>query len=130
MGWPRKRITHISVLPSRLARGRTTTFMSQKEGAYIRLLCYCWIHGSVPSDPLDIARLIGKGGSATLATVVAEGFNEDPNDDSRLVHTRLEEERAKQAAWREKSVEGGKRSAKLRSTPCLKPRVVEPQHQG
>jgi uncharacterized protein YdaU (DUF1376 family) len=100
-----------------LARGRTTTLISLDEGAYIRLICYCWIHGSIPSDPLDIARLIGKGSSATLATVVEQGFNADPNDDSRLVHDRLEQERSKQTAWRENKSKAGKASAAMRAKP-------------
>jgi hypothetical protein len=129
MGWPRKRITHISILPSRLARGRTTTRMSQEEGACIRLLYYCWIHGRIPSDPLDIARRIGKGGSATLATVVAQGFNQDPNDDSRLVYDCLEQERSRQTAWREKKSKAGKASAEVRRSSQLKSTPVQQEAQ-
>jgi uncharacterized protein YdaU (DUF1376 family) len=84
----------------------------EEEGAYIRLLCYCWIHGSIPSEPEAIARLIGKGASTTLATTLATMFV--PNGQNQLVHDRLEHERKKQALWREKSSLGGKKSAKLR----------------
>ena len=86
----------------------------EEEGAYIRLLCYCWKHGSIPSDLQKIASLIGKGASTTLATNVVTMFQPDPNDNSRLVHDRLAEEKIKQDAWRQKSSEGGKKSAETR----------------
>jgi len=88
----------------------------EEEGAYIRLLCFCWIEGSIPNDPERLARLC-KGGSTTLLTNVLNCFTQDPNDPSRLVHKRLEQEREKQRAWREKSAQGGRRSAHKRKTP-------------
>jgi len=83
----------------------------EEEGAYIRLLSFCWQHGSIPSDPEKIARLIGKGASTTLATTLATMF--EPGGEG-LVHRRLEEEREKQKEWRDKSAAGGKKSAESR----------------
>jgi len=55
-------------------------------------------------------------------------FNQHPENGSILVHERLETEREKQTKWREKSVEGGKRSAEVRATKAntRTRRVVQP----
>ena len=94
----------------------------EEEGAYIRLLCFCWQHGSIPSKPSEIARLVGKGCSSNLARVVAAMFDRHPTDATKLVHSRLEIEKAKQAAWKEKCRAGGQKSAELKKTH---PRLVE-----
>ncbi len=99
----------------------------EEEGAYIRLLCYCWKHGSIPAEPEQIARLIGKGASTTLATTLATIFEPDLQNGSRLIHQRLEEERQKQDEWRAKSAAGGRKSAELRQKHGS--RVVEPPYQ-
>jgi uncharacterized protein YdaU (DUF1376 family) len=85
----------------------------EEEGAYINLLCSCWLHGSIPADPAMAARLVGKGCSATLATTVLTMFTPSIQA-GRMVHERLERERLKQADWREKSASGGRKSAELR----------------
>jgi len=85
----------------------------EEEGAYINLLCSCWLHGSIPADPAMAARLVGKGCSATLATTVLTMFTPS-SEAGRLVHERLERERLKQSDWREKSASGGRKSAELR----------------
>lgn len=87
----------------------------EEEGAYIRCLAYCWRHGSIPADPATLCRLIGKGCSTTLATVVAGMFvaGKEPGE---LVHERLEEERQKQAAWREKCAAGGRAASHLKGS--------------
>ena len=86
----------------------------EEEGAYLRLLCYCWQHGSIPSNPEQIARLIGKGASTTLATTVATMFQPHPENGSLLVHERLQQEIVKQNEWARKSADGGKKSAEMR----------------
>ena len=86
----------------------------EEEGVYIRLLCYCWSAGSIPADPERCARLAGKGCSVETATTVQRAFNEDPTDDQRLVHDRLEIERTKQNMRREQASEAGKKSAEVR----------------
>lgn len=90
---------------------RVALMTLEEEGAYIRLLAFCWQHGSIPDDPEKIARLIGKGASTTLAATLATMF--EPGGGG-LVHRRLEEEREKQKEWREKSAAGGKKSAESR----------------
>jgi len=111
-----------------LGSQRVSMMTLEEEGAYIRLLAYCWQHGSVPADPEAVARLIGKGASTTLASRVLTMFQpplQPPlvaplSGGNVLVHERLEEERSKQFKWKEKSSEGGRKSAELR-----KSRVVQ-----
>lgn len=94
----------------------------EAEGAYIRLICFCWQHGSIPSNPREISKLVGKGCSTTLARVVAGMFERHPSDSTKLVHERLEKEKSKQAAWKEKCSAGGKKSAESKKSDS---RVVE-----
>lgn len=88
----------------------------EEEGAYIRLLAFCWREGSIPSD-LDALSRLCKGASTTLLSKVVPRFNRAVENGSRLVHTRLEAERKKQQEWREKSALGGKASAHKRKHP-------------
>ena len=86
----------------------------EEEGAYIRLVAYCWQHGTIPRDPKEAARLIGKGASTTLAANVLKMFS-PARERGRLIHDRHEEIRERQEAWRQKSAEGGRKSAEMRS---------------
>lgn len=85
----------------------------EEEGAYCRLLWYCWQHGSIPAEPPLVARLIGKGCTEAIARAILPMF-EVVFSDGRLSHDRLEQERKKQKDWRSKSSKGGKRSAEAR----------------
>jgi uncharacterized protein YdaU (DUF1376 family) len=113
-----------------LSSARVCMMTLEEEGAYMRLLCYCWIQGHLPADPEKLARLIGKGGSTTLATVVAAMFKKDPGNAERLIHDRLEEERVKQAEWAKKSSLGGKASAAARNQPKGGSTTLQPNEQG
>jgi uncharacterized protein YdaU (DUF1376 family) len=96
-----------------LGSQRVKLMTLEEEGAYINLLCSCWQHGSIPSDPQQCARLIGKGASTTLATTVLTMF-QPGGGEGRMIHERLEAEKVKQAEWREKSAKGGLKSAEKR----------------
>lgn len=101
-----------------LGSQRVTLMTLEEEGAYIRLLSYCWQHGSIPREPEKIARLIGKNASIALAQSVATMF-QPPFDNGSvvgdvLVHDRLEAQRKEYDAWLEKSRKGGKASAEAR----------------
>ena len=109
-----------------LASQRVQMMTLEEEGAYFRLLCYCWQHGDIPADPDQAARLIGKGASTTLARVVLAMFQPIDGTD-RMNHDRLEAERAKQAAWREKSAAGGRKSAEKRKGAST---TLEPPLEG
>ncbi len=84
----------------------------EEEGAYIRLLSFCWREGSIPSDLNALSRLC-KGGSTTMLAMVLKRFQPSDNGE-RLIHPRLETERLKQQEWRAKSAQGGKASARKR----------------
>ncbi len=113
-----------------LGSQRVSLLTLEEEGAYLRLLASCWQHGSIPSDPDKIARLIGKGSSTNLATTLATMFQQHPTDSTLLVHDRLEKERAKQDAWSEKCREGGKKSAELRKLSKGSSTLVEGLLEG
>lgn len=109
-----------------LADGKVQMLTLEQEGAYIRLLCFYWREGTLPSDPVLLRRLIGKDCSEDTARVVAKCFTLHPNDPSRVVHFRLEEEREKQAEWSLKSSEGGKKSAQIRGEKAKARILSEP----
>lgn len=86
-----------------------TLDMSQEEvGAYIRLLCYQWNRGSIPVETEKQQRLAG----GCVSVDVLAKFRLLP--DGRLVNERLEEERNKQAEYRAKQSEKGRKSAESR----------------
>lgn len=82
-----------------------------EEGAYIRLLAYCWREGSVPADPILAGRLC-KGASPELMAPVLARFV--PVEAGRLVHPRLERERQKQEAFRAKMSVAGKHGNEIK----------------
>lgn len=82
-----------------------TVHMSAKEvGGYMRLLCYQWGNGRIPSDLNKAAKVAGCKMNSTILEKFPDGINK-----------RLEKEREKQLIWREKSREGGLKSAEMRS---------------
>lgn len=85
----------------------------EEEGAYIRLLAFCWREGSIPADEVLLSRLC-KGANLDIIRVVTKCFQPMFECGSRLVHPRLEAERKKQEEWRKKSSDGGKKSADKR----------------
>lgn len=113
-----------------LGSQRVSLLTLEEEGAYLRLLASCWQHGSIPSDPDKIARLIGKGASTTLATTLATMFQPHPLEPNLLVHDRLEREREKQDAWAEKSREGGRKSAEKRQNLKGASTTLQPPLEG
>ncbi len=102
-----------------LASSRVAEMTLEEEGAYIRLLCYCWSIGSIPSDPERCAKLAGKGCTIETATNVQRAFNERSTDGQRLLHDRLEKERENQKRRREFASKAGKKSAEKRSANAI-----------
>ena len=96
-----------------LASSRVQLMTLEEEGAYIRLLCHCWIAGSIPKDPAQIARLVGKGCSTTLASKLATMFT--VKGDS-LTSDKMEEIRQARQEWIDKCKKGGRASAESRKT--------------
>jgi uncharacterized protein YdaU (DUF1376 family) len=93
----------------------------EEQGAYIRLICYAWIAGSIPADPERCARLVGNGCSISVATNVQRAFNEPSTDPQRLLHKRVEKERQKQAIRREQTSSAGRKSADKRAATRIVP---------
>jgi uncharacterized protein YdaU (DUF1376 family) len=102
-----------------LSSPKISTMTPAEEGAYIRLLAYSWNDPdcTIPDDDTALALLsrLGEGwlngGSDKLRTC----FVPHPKKVGRLFNVRLMQERKKQEAWRKKSQQGGKRSAKSRA---------------
>ena len=101
-----------------LADENVAVMTLEEEGAYIRALSYCWREGSIPSDNETLSRLL-KGASNQTLTVVRKCFNQSSTLVGRLVHPRLDSEREKQAAWREKSSIAGRLSGNARRNKRL-----------
>ena len=102
--------------------------MSLEEcGAYVRLLCLCWIEGSIPDDPERAARVVQAPLDRMLEMwpTLRACFSTN-GEPGRLKNKRLDEERQKQAEWKQKSAEGGRKSAEHRKGGS---RVVEPPSQ-
>lgn len=102
----------------------------EHEGPYLRALCYCWLNGSIPSDPKQLAKLIGKGCTEDAARVVQVCFDLVQSDPSRMTQKTLDRERNKQRLWAEKSASGGKKSGQIRKEKAKSKggsRVVEPK---
>ena len=93
---------------------RVAMLSLEEEGAYRRALDFCWLTGSLPADTEMLARIIGKGCTPETAAVVRNLFTRLPSNRKVLIHDRLEAERSKQKAWREKSSKGGLKSAAIR----------------
>lgn len=93
-----------------------TRLMSAEEvGVYVRLLCSAWVNGGIPGDSDQLARIAG----VTRRRLDAMWPVLKPcwhlNGDGKLHNPRQEVERKKQEQWREKSVKGGRASAKARA---------------
>jgi len=107
----------------------------EQEGAYIRLVCYCWLDNdlSLPDndEQLSVLARISKCG----LELVKSKFKPHPIKEGFLTHSRLQKEYKKQLAWREKSAKGGKKSAAQRTenkqklkggSICLQPKSNTP----
>jgi len=92
--------------------------MSLKEtGAYARLMCRCWLEMTIPDDITRAANLCG----ATTAEMrqmwpaIRRCFRPSDVEPGRLIHPRLEKERVKQEAYRQRQSAKGRASAAART---------------
>ena len=90
----------------------------EQQGAYLRLLCYCWSSGDVSllDDDDELAALSGLGekwlnGSSTLVRL---GFNKHPTKPEHLTNEKLFDLWKKTKAWKEKCKLAGIASGKSR----------------
>lgn len=99
-----------------LADENVALMSNQEIGCYIKLICFCWREGSIPSDIAKIARLCGEDSSAMalLWVSIKPCFGEADGSPDRLVHKRLQAEREKQLAFKAERSAAGKRGAESR----------------
>ncbi len=99
-----------------LADENVVMMSNQQAGCYIKLMCYCWREGSIPSDIDRIARLCSEDSQAMagLWGGLKACFITSPTDPQRLIHGRLDKERIKQADFKKKMAEAGTNGAKKR----------------
>lgn len=94
--------------------GGTVGMTAEECGAYIRLLCFQWGHGQIPSDSTTIGRIAGCHVSDYVLAKFPNGKN-----------ARLESERIKQIEYRAKKASAGRVGGKKRwhnhSTPINLP---------
>ena len=83
-------------------------------GAYIRLLCYQWTSGGVPSEPEKMARICGVSVEAfgPIWSEIADRF--ESCEDGMLRNARLERTRREQVEARKRRSEAGKRGGRPR----------------
>lgn len=116
-----------------LSSPRIAMMTPAQEGAYIRLLAYAWNDPDcgIPDDDKVLAHLsrLGDGWFDGGSLLVKGCFSHHPTVPGKLVNFRLLSEREKQVKWREKSSEGGRKSAEARSLKVRKGAsgVVEPK---
>ena len=85
--------------------------MAQK-GAYITLICYCWLEHKLYKNDDHIRNLLGNARNwKTLWNGIKHKFEIRGN---YLIHPRLEEERIKQEEYRKKKSNAGKKGTKKR----------------
>ena len=104
-----------------------------QEGAYIRLLCYCWNDPdcSLPDDDDTLATLSRLGNEGWLeggSTVVKVCFNQHPTKKGFLTNNKLYNVWLERKEWSDKSRAGGLKSGEVRKEQADKDKatVVQP----
>ena len=94
------------------------------RGAYITLLCHCWLNDSIPDDDEKLAILSGAGDQwNTVRESVLSCF--DLNDDV-FINERLAKEKKKQNAYKKQKSEAGIKSGLARKV--VKNKQVTDEH--
>jgi uncharacterized protein YdaU (DUF1376 family) len=100
-----------------LSSSKITMMTPAEEGAYIRLICYCWddIECSLPKNDAVLSKLSRLHSEwKSSSEIILSCFIDHPQKPGYLTHIRLLKELKKQSEWRKKCVNGGKASAKKR----------------
>lgn len=99
-----------------LSDARVSAMTVEQEGAYLRLLMYQWIEGSIPNDPDVLSALtrIERGRIDTVWAAIRDRFVPLPGGTDRLVNTRLERERQLQDECHLRRSESGRKAAVAR----------------
>lgn len=109
-----------------LQSAETNSMSLEQQGAYVRLLCFAWLHGSIPADREEIRHLIGLGSASEEAFArvwsgrLPRCWVEMPGTPGRLINERQEHERKERRErteeMRARGQAGGKQSAELRAS--------------
>lgn len=93
-----------------LTDGRVQTMSLAERGAYITLLCICWLEQSLPDDEVRLARIVGLplASFRKLWPAVRQCFTLTGD---AFIHKRLDMEREKQDAFRRRQSDKGRLSA-------------------
>jgi phosphoribosylaminoimidazole carboxylase (NCAIR synthetase) len=86
----------------------------EQEGIYRRLLDHQSLHGSIPSDPTAIAKLVPKVSAKRFLTLWPAMAGKFPTVEDRRANQKLERVKADFAAFMAGRSLGGRRSAQLR----------------
>lgn len=89
-----------------------------QQGGFLRLLCFCWASGcaSLPADESTLAMLsgAGEGWFQNGWQMVRKCFEPHPDQSGNLTNKKLFELWQERIRWKEKSAEGGLKSADKR----------------
>jgi len=114
-----------------LADENIAQFTDEEVGCWVRLLCYAWCNGSIPSDPERVARLLHRHFDADdfepIWQAISGRFVPSPDDPERLISRRLEQERGSAEQAREDKIRAGIASGQARRGP--KPNSVPEQNE-
>lgn len=99
-----------------LSSGSIILMTPEQEGGYIRLLCYDWSGDGIVDNDAALAALsrLGEGWLNGGSEIIRKCFIPHPTKTGFLTNPRLQKEREKQQEWKEKSREGGLKSAASR----------------
>lgn len=99
-----------------LSSTRIALMTPAEEGGYIRLLCHDWTNDGIPNDDDQLAALsrLGDAWFNGSAQVLKACFSNHPAKVGFLTNPRLQDERQKQAEWREAKRDGGVKGANRR----------------
>lgn len=118
MSEPENKTPAMPWYPRDFAADEPVQLMSlEEEGAYRRLLDHQWLHGSVPSDVAQLARICKNVAPAKMRKIwpaIAPLFFAIDGDPSRLQNRKVERVRAAQIAYKKKQSESGKAGAEAR----------------
>lgn len=97
----------------------TVHMTAEEVGAYIRLLCHQWEHGSIPDT--EIRQLRVAGCKKQALEVVLEKFIKT---EKGIINKRLEESREQQMLYKQKQSENGKKGGRPKKENPEKPTAL------
>ena len=109
-----------------LSSSKVQRMSLEEQGAYVRLLCYCWEDGSIPSNFTELAKLcnITRRKIENIWPHLSDCFQVS-DIPGRLVNAKLEAVRLQQIEHRQRQVEHGRIGAEKRwgshSDPTIPP---------